>query len=358
MDNFEFDKEMREELAEIGIEKGGYYEVSVEPERAAVVAAFYDYYCDIAGFDDEMSIENILTVPAAEPVDEGGNNEELLARLDMYLQDLVDAHPILTGGIVKVRGEGLFVHPEDEVYDIGDDDTEQILPISFLKGGSLVGEVGVYGVSPTIPYESFLAAQQPSSGYVDEQYVGESELPGVWVSINNVTVFSASGDAVARHDHVLVPFNYPSLFFSKPEWQSTVPEKNQITKPPIETISYFNGNPITEAYTQITDDLNQFDGSVEDLHVLREGCQAEIEARMAHIDTQKPYTISATEAWTVSSMPIQLNEEIALYVKPFVLQVAEEWCIMHGFAVKAGDEEIFVYIDPQSLTTIHEIYEP
>ena len=34
MDNFEFDKEMREELAEIGIEKGGYYEVSVEPERA------------------------------------------------------------------------------------------------------------------------------------------------------------------------------------------------------------------------------------------------------------------------------------------------------------------------------------
>ena len=354
MNDREFEQEI-ESLLRAERKKEPYYLESVEKEQLEVVAAFYDHYASLSEMRGVSTVEDFLStleLPDSDD-DQAEANEDLIAELHELTQKDVERFPVLLGGEVMMKGEGLFMYDADPQGET--EDQSRVMEVDEIEEGvTVTGEVRHYVIAPMIPYETFVRWQSADSYEDMEADDMANEAPGLWLSLSDVTVSDASGAEIKTLDNVLVPMNYPSMKLNKIIRQSISAERlapQEETKAPV--ITHFKGDFITGVFNDKENDLNYNDYSEEELRAAREAHQLEIGIYMSAVESDAELVLTA-----FNSIGVEGNEEgfagkTVRYIDSAFMKPRNEWRVVHAFLVDVEDGVALRHVLSEDIITIH-----
>ncbi|HWT39941.1 MAG TPA: hypothetical protein VN081_01535 [Dongiaceae bacterium] len=363
MDDDDFEKavaELVETERKKARDKEPYYIESLEAERTAIVGVFNDHYESLSSLQGVETVEDLLaaTDDGTNYFDDGLGGDDLSRNsltlaLDELIQEDIERVPALTSGEMHVGGEGVYMFEPD--CEENNTDAQEFGCDILEDGAALIGDIGAYVVAPVIPYEAFRQTQE-GSGFEGPLYddIG-TDIPGLWVILNNVKLYDGSGCEIGRRDHVLVPMEYPSLHFGKVMRQGESLKKADEVHVDVDV--HFKGDFIREQFTIAENDLNYNDYSPEEHRECRHEHQSELGIYMSGVDPDEKLILSAFRSIAADGAERQLEEREAYYLEPVVIKPKGDWRVVHAFLVKNGDQMSIVYVLPEDLLAIRREFE-
>lgn len=354
MDDSEFDIELAQLFNEER-KKEYYYLVSVEQERQAIISAFYDHYMSVAEFRDVTTVDDFLQNLTAEntelleqPADEDDDFLSPLAtELNELIQKDIESYDVLLNGEMQVSGEGLYMMSPDEE---GGSDVEIL-----ENGATMVGDIQWYSVAPMIPYELFLQTQRGDSFEQPSSDAIASEMPGVWLLMNNVVVTDSNGVTTNEVDQALIPLSYPSLRFHRVirQEEAVTMDVQEVETEQVPVQEHFKSDFMREICNDIENDLNHNEYEGEEAHAVRAQHQNELAIYMGVVDHEAPLRLRAFSATLLDGNETELNDETVRYVDSVIMNIGGTWRVVHAFETTATDGTINIaHVLPEYIVSL------
>lgn len=340
MPEFEFDIDAElANLLKTEQEKAPFYVESLERERTELVASFQEHVIAVYSFSgDDFTIEKIASVDVEDAKE---REEDLYAQLDELALEDITRHEALLEGEMQVSGEGIYILDFDgEGY-----------PVEELASGETVrGTIDAYNVAPLVSADT-------------SETEGGLDMPGLWVTLKDATVYGPAGDEVRFSECMLVPMSMPGLKFGKVirRFSEVVSEA---TGAPVAAVEegalapkepnireQLAGDLFQERCNEIENDLNYNEYELEELQECRRTYQGELNLYVGDIEPDEQLVITTIEAMLPMGGTIELLAQNVFYNGPTILKFPNSWRVVHGFSVcdsNNGTEQL-VHVLPETI---------
>ena len=358
MDESEFDLELKKFYSEER-KKERFRVVSAEKERSAVLDAFFDHYRSSIELMGGMTVEDFLEEVNESAVDERNEFsqdddeavDELCSYLDMLSQQDIERYDTLLSGEMNVSGEGMFMF----IPDTGDDSRIGGDVGIIEEGMEIIGDIKQYKVAPVFPQEALAQMEGgESSSPADEVDVTGLNVPGIWLQLENATLFDEMGGVVDTYEELMLPFGYTTLKFHKIIRQSdelAPAVKGESVRAPAST--HFKGDFILEIYNDVENDLNHNHHEGEEAHAIRAEYQLELNKYMNGVDREAFLQLDASSAAMLDGSQRELSSARVRYIEPVIASANGSWRVIHAFEVYDSDNSIKIaHILPEDITSI------
>ncbi len=305
---------------------------SLEPERFEVLTSFQDHIIAVDMPAEELTVDALFAPPKS--TDTFYDDTIEVSREDLlteFIRKDIESQPALTGGELRVSGEGFYYFTSEERGDDGE---------TLSDGDTLHGYIEQYTVQP-MPTQAYLQRlEREDISEQDREPTLFDESDGIWVTLSDAVVFDQNGFELRSHDVVIVPFSYPGLSFHKIERQTTTqlaPEANRR----VDTITLLLGNDFSERCSQMENDLNFNNYSGEELVERSLEHQEALDAHTAQADKERVLLLSYVEPLDISEKDYIEKEALVRYRQSLLCQDSDgTWRVQHCYEHCTDEDEV------------------
>ncbi len=371
MSEFDLDAELANLLKGIQPEKQKYkgqaFFVSIESERQEIIESFYDHAMSVHSLHEDITPETMFDAPSMDDIQKEYKALEELVAVD------IGQHEALVQGEYRISGEGIFMSfPQDlhetdrtvliteEIDDedsYGEDDDSGFSIEILDDGDTLRGEISHYEVIPTVSYEEL--SHLKTNDIDDAELITDEGVPGVWVSLKNVTQYDTSGIEIRTFGSVMVPFTVAGLQFEKAEYQfEELAPKIDSEQLGREFKEKFSGSLFREHCNDIENDLNHNGYSDDEIRAKGAEYLEELGYYIKDVKPGEEMLLTALDGIDPKSKDqVMIIEQKVYYNAPTLLSISDSWRVVHSFytITAQGAAPRVVNVLPENILSIERI---